>query len=355
VTELRRISIVVPMLNEERHVEKLVEDIASQDVDAEVETIVADGGSTDQSVERLRAAAARAGLDLTVLDNPRRVQSAGLNACIRRASGDLIVRMDCHTRYPPDFLRLCVETSEATAAWNVGGTLLAVGETPMERAVACAYDSPFGGIAWTKDLHRIGPVDADIVYYGAFRREAFERIGLYDERLPIAELEDVCERIRAGGGRVVFDPRIKLQYTPRGTFAALFRQYYRYGLWKVAVMRKHKRVLSARSVVPFGFVLSFVALGPAASRSRAARRILALEAGTYAAAAAGFGAAAVRGRSESPALIPRVVGSFLTFHVAHGLGQAHGWLRAARAGGRRWPREPRLGVADPGESEVDIS
>ena len=343
------------MRNEERHVEQLVSDIAAQDVDAELETIVADGGSTDRSVERLRAAAARAGLDVTVLDNPKRVQSAGLNACIRRATGDLIVRMDSHTRYPPDFLRLCAETSAATEAWNVGGTLFAVGETPMERAVACAYDSPFGGIAWTKDLYRQGPVDADVVYYGAFRRDVFERIGLYDEQLPIAELEDVCERIRAAGGRVVFDPRIRLGYTPRGSFPALFRQYYRYGLWKVAVMRKHKRVLSVRSVVPFVFVLSLVTLAPAAVRSRAARRLLALETATYAAAAVGFGAASVHGRGEPSELLPRVIGSFVTFHVAHGIGQAHGWLRAARTRERPWPPEPTLAGSHPTESEVDMA
>jgi glycosyltransferase involved in cell wall biosynthesis len=339
---LPRVSIVIPMLNEAKHVERFVEELAAQDYPGELEVIVADGGSTDGSRELLQAAADRVGLPVTLLENPKRTQSPGLNLCIRRATGELIIRLDCHTHYPPELVRRCFETSAATGAWNVGGTLHAVGETWFERAVACAYDSPFGGIGWTRHLGRKDPIDADVVYYGAFPREVFERIGLYDEELPIAELEDVCQRIRDAGGRVVFDPCIKLLYTPRGSLPALCKQYYRYGVWKVAVMRKHKRVLSGRSVVPFVFVLSLAALGGASTRSRSARRLLALELATYGTAAAAFGTAALRRRREPLDLLPGVVGSFLTCHLAHGFGQAHGWLRAARSRGRPWPPEPRL-------------
>src|SRR5207244_1600989 len=126
------------------------------------------------------------------------------------ATGDLIVRIDCHTRYPTDYVSRLVHTSQETGAWNVGGAFSAVGRTPMERAVACAYDSPFGGVSWTRDQYREEPVDADIVYYGAFRPEVFRELGLYDEHLGTAELEDLCRRIHDAGGRVVFDPRLNL-------------------------------------------------------------------------------------------------------------------------------------------------
>ena len=135
---IERVSLVAPMLNEARHVEPLVADLAAQDLEGELEVIVADGGSTDGSRELLSAAAACAGLPLRVVGNPARWASAGLNACIREASGDLIVRIDCHTRYPRDYVRRCVAAVEETGAWNVGGIFRAVGRTPMERAVACA-------------------------------------------------------------------------------------------------------------------------------------------------------------------------------------------------------------------------
>jgi succinoglycan biosynthesis protein ExoA len=340
--EIRRISVIAPMLNEAEHVEQLARDIKAQDFDGDVELIVADGGSTDGSVEKLEQAARAVGLPLKVFPNPKQWAGPGLNICLRHANGDLIVRIDCHTHYPPDYLSRLVATSLKTGAWNVGGAFHAVGRTPMERAVACSYDSPFGGISWTRHRYREDPVDADIVYYGAFRPEVFERLGLYDEHLGTAELEDMCFRIRKAGGRVVYDPTVTLLYTPRGTFPALFRQYYRYGLWKVAAMRKHRRVLSGRSVVPFGFVISLAALGAASGRSPLARRLLRLELATYGAVVAASAEAAVHGRGESPKLLPRVAGSFVTCHHGYGLGQAHGWIRVARARGHLWPPEPRL-------------
>src|SRR6266571_8211409 len=102
---VRRLSVIAPMLNEADHIETFIADVVAQDFRGELELLVADGGSTDDSVERLWAAAARAGLGVTVIDNPARWVSPGLNACIGKATGDLLVRMDCHTRYPADYLR----------------------------------------------------------------------------------------------------------------------------------------------------------------------------------------------------------------------------------------------------------
>jgi succinoglycan biosynthesis protein ExoA len=338
---VRRISLIIPMFNESDHVDPLVDDIAAQDWDGELQVLVADGRSTDDSVERLRRAAERHGLDLTVVDNPKRSQSAGLNLLIPRADGDLVVRLDCHTRYPPDLLGLLARAAEETGAWNVGGTFAPRGRTVTERAVACAYDSPFGGTGWTRHQHGADRVEADLVYYGAFRPQVFERAGLYDEELPVAEVEDLCQRIRDAGGTVVFDPAVKLYYTPRGSLGKVFAQYYRYGLWKVAAMAKHKRVLSGRSMAPPAFVVTVACLGAASTRSRTARRTLVAELCVYAAAATGFAFETVRRRREPLALVPRVTATFAAFHTAHGAGQVHGWARvAARSRSRRANRKP---------------
>jgi succinoglycan biosynthesis protein ExoA len=329
-TPVRRITLNIPMYNEADHVEPLVDDIAAQDWDGEIRILVADGRSSDDSVALLLAAAERAELELRVIDNPKRTQSAGLNLCIAEADGDLIVRLDCHTRYPADLLTLLARAAEETGAWNVGGTFAPQGRTVMERAVACAYDSPFGGTGWTKDQSGTERVEADLVYYGAFRPIVFERAGVYDEELPVAEVEDLCQRIRDAGGTVVFDPAIKLYYTPRGSLGRVFVQYYRYGLWKVAAMTKHKRVLSGRSIVPLVFVTTLAAGAAAAPKSRAARALLAAEAGAYLAGAAAFAVRSVKARDEPLSLVPRVVATFAAFHTAHGVGQLHGWARQAR-------------------------
>jgi succinoglycan biosynthesis protein ExoA len=326
--KVRRISVVAPMWNEARHVEQLVADLAGQDFGGEVELIVADGRSTDGCVELLNAAAERYGVEVEVLDNPARWVSAGLNACIRAATGDLIVRVDCHSGYPQDYLRRCAAAAEETGAENVGGVFVPKGGTAVERAVAAAMDSPFGGIHWTRHGDE-GRHDVDTVPYGAFRPRAFELAGVFDESLVRNQDDEFNFRLRRAGGRIVLDPSIRIYYTPRGSFRRLFRQYFEYGLWKPAVMRKHGSVVSLRSLVPIAFVASFVVLAAAAPFSRIGRLLLAAEVALYLLGALAFGVLAIRSKRERLRILPRVVASFATFHVAYGLGMAAGWFRKA--------------------------
>jgi glycosyltransferase involved in cell wall biosynthesis len=325
---IRRVSVIAPMWNEAAHIEGFVEDVARQDYGGELELLVADGRSTDGSVERLRAAAERLGVAATILDNPARWVSHGLNSCIEAATGDLIIRVDCHSRYPEDYVRQCVAAAEQTGADNVGGVFVPTGTTVMERAVACAMNSPFGGIHWTR--HGDGArVEVDTVPYGAFRPDAFERAGLFDESLVRNQDDEFNLRLRLAGGRIVLDPAIQIFYRPRGSLRRLFRQYYEYGLWKPAVMLKHGRVVSARSLAPVLFVGSLAVLAVLGPFSPLARVLLVLELAAYAVGALVFGVRAIRARRESLGLLPRVITSFAVFHGAYGLGMAVGWLRAA--------------------------
>src|SRR5215213_8736822 len=324
---IRTISVVAPVRNEGSNVDHFVSDLAAQDYTGEVEVLVADGNSDDGSADRLRSSAWASGLNLRVLDNPVGWVSHGLNACIREARGDLIVRLDCHSRYPADYLRRCAELSERTGAWNVGGRLVPTGTTPTERAVACAMDSPFGGIGWTR-ASTCGPIDTDTVTFGAFRPEAFEHAGLFDETLVRNQDDEFNLRLRRAGGQILLDPEITVMYRPRGSIARVWRQYYEYGLWKVPVMLKHRRVLTVRSVAPLAFVLATIALFAATAHFPLARRLLALQWSLYGAAGVAFAARSVGERGEAWGLMPRVLAAFPAFHLGHGSGQAVGWLRA---------------------------
>jgi GT2 family glycosyltransferase len=325
-TPIRTISVVAPVRNEGRNVDHFVSDLAAQDFTGAVEVLVADGNSEDGSAERLRAAAWAAGLSVRVLPNPAGWVSHGLNACIREARGDLIVRLDCHSRYAADYLRRCAKLSEQTGAWNVGGRLVPTGTTPAERAVACAMDSPFGGIGWTRAACS-GPVSTDTVTFGAFRPEAFEHAGLFDETLVRNQDDEFNLRLRRAGGEIMLDPDITVMYRPRGSLARVWRQYYEYGLWKVPVMLKHRRILTIRSLAPLAFVLATVVLFAATARFPVARRLLMLQWSLYGAAGVAFAARSVSERGESWGLLPRVLAAFPAFHLGHGSGQAVGWLR----------------------------
>jgi succinoglycan biosynthesis protein ExoA len=327
------ISVIVPLRNERSNVDSFVSDLVAQDFEGDLEVLVADGASDDGGIERLHAAAGDAGLALQVIDNPAGWVSPGLNACIRQARGDLIVRLDCHSRYPAHYLRSCAEASEQTGAWNVGGRLVPTGTTTIERAVACAMDSPFGGIGWTR-FSGNGRVETDTVTFGAFRPEAFERVGLFDEALVRNQDDEFNMRVRAAGGRIVLDPAITVVYRPRGSFGGVWRQYFEYGLWKVPVMVKHRRIATVRAVVPLAFVLGSGALLAAAARWRPARRLLLAEWLTYGILGVFFAARGVRRRNEPWTLVPGVFAAFPTFHLAFGSGQAVGLLRALRRGRR---------------------
>lgn len=328
----RRVSVIVAMRDEAAHVATLVEDLAAQDFDGVLEVFVSDGASADGSREALADAAGRAGLDLTILDNPGRIVSTGLNRCIVRCSGELIVRLDCHSRYPADYVRRCCEAADETGAWNVGGVYEAVGVTATERAAACALGTAFGGVNWTRDARATARVDADTVYLGAFRPLAFERAGMYAEDLVRNQDDELNLRIRRAGGRITLDPAIRSRYRPRGSYRALARQYYEYGRWKPVVMARHRQVLSARSLAPVALLASLLALGAASSRSDGSRRLLGLELAGYTAAAIGFGLAGVRRRREPLLLLPRAVAVYPTVHLAYGLGMAVGSLRLRSRG-----------------------
>jgi glycosyltransferase involved in cell wall biosynthesis len=317
----------VPLRNERANVDSFVDDLAAQDFEGELEVLVADGASDDGGIERLRAAARDAGLRLQVMDNPAGWVSPGLNACIREARGELIVRLDCHSRYPADYLRRCAEVSQQTGAWNVGGRLVPTGTTPIERAVACAMDSPFGGIGWTRSGGG-GRVETDTVTFGAFRSEVFERVGVFDEALVRNQDDEFNLRLRAAGGRIVLDPAITVMYRPRGSFTGVWRQYFEYGLWKVPVMLKHRRIATVRGVVPLVFVLGSAGLFAGAIPSRTARRLLAAEWLLYGTLGGFFAARGVRSRAEPWTLMPAVLAVFPTFHLAFGSGQVAGLVRA---------------------------
>jgi succinoglycan biosynthesis protein ExoA len=335
-SRVEKISLLIPMLNEAQHVESLAADVDGQTFVGELEMIVADGGSTDGSAPLLRDACLRRGIPLTVIDNPHGSVSHALNLCLRRATGELIVRLDCHTRYPADYLERLASTSAATDAWNVGAVVEVEGESTTERAVACALDNPFGGANWSRQSTATAPVEVDTVSFGAFRKIAFERAGTFDEDLVRNQDDEFNLRLRRAGGRVVLDPSIRVRYRPRGSFRSLARQYYEYGYWKVVVMAKHRRVLSARSLLPIGLVASLALLGLAAPLSQLARWLLVGEVLAYASLAIVFGARGIARRRESWSLLPLVLVAFPVCHLSYGFGMLRGVTRAATGSAQRF-------------------
>ncbi len=196
---------------------------------------------------------------LRVVDNPGLNAACGLNAAIRAARGDIIVRADAHTEYAPDYLLKCLEVLQQTGADNVGGPARTKAEGYRQRAIAAAYHSPFSvGGARFHDNDYEGYVDT--VTYGCWPRSTFQKFGLFDEELARNQDDEHNLRITRGGGRVYQSPRIKSWYQPRRSLGALFKQYMQYGYWKVRVIQKHMLPASWRHLVPATFILALALL-----------------------------------------------------------------------------------------------
>jgi succinoglycan biosynthesis protein ExoA len=253
------VSIVVACRNEIKHIRPFLDSLLAQDWGTiSWEAIIADGLSDDGTREVLQEYAARHE-QMRVVSNPRRIVSTGLNAAIRASRGEIIVRMDAHTLYAPNYTRLCIETLERTCADNVGGPVRTRAIGARARAVAAAYHSRFStGGARFHDENYEGWVDT--IAYGCWRKATLLELGLFDETLVRSQDDELNLRLTRSGGRIWQNPAIVSWYSPRSTLTKLFHQYFQYGFWKLAVIRKHRLPGSLRHVVPIGFVLSNIAL-----------------------------------------------------------------------------------------------
>jgi len=249
------ISLVVPCRDEASEIGNcLVSVLATEEAGGRIEIIVADGMSSDGTrtiIQNLQKKEPR----LRLIDNPAKIVSSGMNAAIKAAQGQIIVRIDAHSHYAPDYISQCIATLQATGADNVGGPARTRANTYLGRAIAAAYHSPFsvGGARFHNPEYE-GYVDT--VPYGCWNKAAFEKFGLFDEELVRNQDDEHNLRIIRGGGKVYQTPGIKSWYTPRGSLGALFRQYMQYGYWKVRVIQKHKLPASWRHLVPGSFVLA---------------------------------------------------------------------------------------------------
>jgi succinoglycan biosynthesis protein ExoA len=334
MSELASVSVVIPCRNEAGHIRRFLDSLLAQEAPGiDLEVIIADGMSDDGTREILR----EYGLKhphIRTLNNPEKTASTGLNTAIGCSHGEIIIRMDVHSEYAPDYIGRCVEVLEATGADNVGGPARTRAHGVTARAIAAAYHSPFScGGARFHNPEFEGPVDT--VPYGCWRRDCLERLGLFDETLLRNQDDELNLRLIRSGGVIWQSPAIISWYRPRASLPNLFRQYFQYGFWKVAVIRKHRLPASVRHLVPGAFVLANLALLFAAAVSPYSRELLllwALIAGLYGACcvAASLQAARRHGWSILP-LLPVV---FPVFHFSYGLGFVAGlsWHALARPG-----------------------
>jgi glycosyltransferase involved in cell wall biosynthesis len=250
------VSVVLPVLNEERHLADAVTSVLAQDYPGPLEVVLALGPSTDRTDE-VAAGLVAADDRVRAVRNPTGRTPEGLNAAIAASLHPVVARVDGHSSLPPGYLRTAVALLDRTGADNVGGLMWAEGVTDVEQAVARAMTSKLGvGNARFHVGGEEGP--ADTVYLGVFRRSALDRVGGYDVSFTRAQDWEMNFRIRETGGLVYFTPQLRVSYRTRPSLPALARQYFHYGRWRREVMREHPESVNLRYLAPPLAVLGFV-------------------------------------------------------------------------------------------------
>jgi succinoglycan biosynthesis protein ExoA len=242
------VTVAIPTLDEEGAIGECLQRVLGQ-THRDLQVLVADGGSRDRTREIVAKALAR-DRRIALVENPGRLQSAGLDAALRAAEGAIVVRIDARSFVEPDYVERCATLLSETGAAVVGGRMVARPEASLvARGIAVANAAWWG--AGPARFHAGGePGPADTVYLGAFDTGWLRLVGGWDPDLPVNEDWELNHRIRRAGGVVWLDPSIEVGYRPRRTFGALARQYFRYGRGKATVVRMHPEGLLPRQALP---------------------------------------------------------------------------------------------------------
>lgn len=328
------VSVLIPVLNEEAHIRATVASMLAQDVgDRTFELIFAEGRSDDRTKELLEEMAS-ADERVVVVDNPARTTAAGLNACLRRARGRYVARMDAHSFFPPRYLAAGIERLERDpedgVVW-VAGPVIPRGRGGVSAAVALALGTRLGvggSSKWQMNdpgARAAGEIELDAgVFAGVWRRETLDRLGGWDDAWPVNQDSELAARVHADGGRIVCIPEMAAEYLPRDTLRGLWRQYWRFGFYRAKTGARHPHSLRRTHLLPPAVVLTLLA---ALVAPRPLRRLARTGAGVYAAAVlAASGAEARRAPVAQVALLPVVL---LVVHLSFGCGFIAGSIRYA--------------------------
>src|SRR5574341_834515 len=270
------VTVIVPCRNEERFIAGCLDSILASTYPREaLEVLVVDGRSDDGTRPILADYVARHPA-VRMLDNLRRIQPVALNIGIGAARGEILVRMDAHVVYPPNYISDLVAALLETGADNVGGVLVTVpaNQTAMARAIAVGMSHPFGV---GNSLFRIGvskPRWVDTVAFFCCRRETFERVGLFDEEA-LDEDSEFNARLIQRGGRILLVPNVVCHYYARSSLRQVARMAYQYGYSKPFVNRKLGLAMTLRQLVPPAFVLAVAGAAIMSPWLEAARLLLA--------------------------------------------------------------------------------
>lgn len=256
----KKVSLVIPVRNEENHIQTCIESILNQDFPIDkLEVIFIDGNSSDDTKKIINNYVEKYPDLIILFDNPQKTVPFAMNIGIKNSIGDYVIRLDAHSEYPNNYISDCIRTIENIEADNVGGLALTKGKGFIGNTFAKVLSSKFGvGNSGFRTNAKSGYVDT--VPFGAFKKETFEKYGYYDERLTRNQDYELNYRIRKMGGRIYLNSDIRLTYFCRSTLSGILKQSYENGKWNIITSKLCPGTMSLRHFIPLMFTLSLIGL-----------------------------------------------------------------------------------------------
>lgn len=315
-----KVAIIVPARNAAEQLPGCLATVVRQTRAADEIWLVV-GPSSDRSQQ---IADAFADASVRVLANPAGDRASAINAALAETTADVLVMLDAQARLHPTYIERALEVLKLRHADVVGGPMRPVGRTPIGRALALALQSWFG--VADSQFHFEGPArQVDSVYLGVYRNERLVSVGLYNPALLRTEDDDMNARIRASGGTIWIDPDLRSTYLCRNSLSAIWRQFFGYGYWKVALAAVRPEAIRPRHFVPAAFLIAILGSGAIALLGWPWLLIAALAA--YALTSVFAVLTAPKGSAAARVLMPVVSA---TMHVAYGAGTLFGLLSSKR-------------------------
>ena len=321
------VTVVVPCRNEEKHIARCLESILANDYPKErMEILVLDGMSEDRTREIVAGYSERYAL-VRLVDNPKKHIPVAMNIGIREARGERILKMDAHSTYQAEYISRCVQYQDLYGAENAGGVWKMVpgADTATARAIVLGLGSRFGSGNANVKVGVDKPTWSDTTAFGCFKKELFDRIGMYDEKLLSSSDLDLNQRISAAGGGILVAPDVVVNYVADADLRALRRHVFADGVWISYVMKFGKRAWSWRHWVPAAFVMGLAGAFALGAVNRGFLWLGLGVAAMYAAVSVGVSLQiAVREREARYAVLLPIV--FAVRHFVHGMGTLFGLL-----------------------------
>ncbi|NBW70574.1 MAG: glycosyltransferase family 2 protein [Bacteroidetes bacterium] len=251
------VSIAIPLYNEEKHVERLLSSFLHSSYPNIVEVLIADGGSVDKTRDIVHKWSEK-DPRVTLIENPNKYQSFGLNEMIKQAKGEVFLRADGHCLYANDYVEECIKALKLDKSRNVGGAQRYLAQNAVQTGISLAVKSVLGngGAKYMKDSYN---GFADTVFLGCFWTQDLRDLGGFSEiNITNQDSELNLRLLEEYGACIRVSSDIKCWYYPRSSFKSLLKQYFRYGRGRFITLLLHPFSSPLRSFLPTIFLLSYL-------------------------------------------------------------------------------------------------